>query len=239
MKRLFLALTIALFAAVPARAQMGGAPNTGINASLVKMFGDTKAFTAKGDVRISDGNGKEVSSMPVSWALLDGKLRADMDMSQMKGGSVPPEATAMLKQTGMDKMQLLVNPASKTTLIIYPGLQAYAPVPDEAESGSKVETTDVGKETIDGHPCLKKKMTTTDADGKVQEAFLWSATDLKNFPVKMEMKQKNNTVLIQFSTPSFDKPDAKLFEVPANYTKHASIQGLMQAAMMKMFGGAK
>ena len=30
-----------------------------------------------------------------------------------------------------------------------------------------------------------------------------------------------------------------LFEVPAGYTKHASVQQLMQTAMMKMMGGGK
>ncbi len=242
MKRLFLTLTLTLasLTATSVHAQ-GGPPNTGINASLLRMFGDTKFFSAKGDLRMSDDNGKAISSMPVSWALLDGKLRADMDLSQMQGGAMPPQATAMLKQTGMDKMQLLIMPESKTTLFIYPGLEAYAPVRDNdvATAEEKVETTDVGKEEVDGHPCVKKKMSTTDAKGKVQEAFIWSATDLKNFPIKMEMKQKKNTVLIHFETPSFQKPDAKLFEVPANYTKHDSIQGLMQSAMMKMFGGAK
>lgn len=239
MKQHMLAIALAALTAITARAQMGGAPNTGINATILKMFGDTKAFTAKGEVQMTDESGKMVSAMPVTWALLDGKLRADMDMTQMKGGAMPAEAVGMLKQTGMDKMQVLITPEKKT-LIVYPGLQAYAPAPDvQGQAEGKMETTELGKETVDGHPCVKKKLTMTDADGKTQEALLWSATDLKNFPIKMEMKQQRNTMQIRFDAPSFDKPDAKLFEIPASYTRHESIQGLMQSAMMKMFGGAK
>ena len=50
MKKLFftLALTASL---VSASAQFGGAPNTGINATMLKMFGDTKAFSAKATAR--------------------------------------------------------------------------------------------------------------------------------------------------------------------------------------------
>jgi hypothetical protein len=240
MKRLSLALAVACGFALTTFAQVG-APNTGINASLLRMFGDTKYFSAKGELRVADDTGKEISSMPVGWALLDGKLRAELDLSQMKGPSMPPQAMAMLKQTGMDKMDLIISGQNNTTLMIYPGAQAYAPI-SEKDTGageSKVEVTDLGKETVDGHPCVKKKVTTTDAKGKPQEAFLWAATDLKDFPIKMEMKQKKNTVQIHFEKPSLEKPDAKLFEAPAGYTKYDNIQALMQASMMKMFSAPK
>jgi hypothetical protein len=230
-----------LFAALTFVHAQAGPPNSGINASLLKWFGDTKAFTAKGEVRMTDAGGKEISSMPVTWMLLDGKLRTEMDMGQMKGANMPAEALGMLKQTGMDKMHMLVTPEKKTTLVVYPGLQAYAPVPDETTSAAeaKIETTELAKETVDGHPCVKKKLSTTDAKGKVEEAIVWSATDLKGFPIKLETKQQNTTLHMRFDTPSFDKPDAKLFEPPASYTRHENIQGLMQAAMMKMLGGGK
>ena len=154
---------------------------------------------------------------------------------------MPADAMAMLKETGMDKMQMLITPEKKSTMLIYPGLQAYAalPISDEEMANSKVETTDVGKETVDGHPCIKRKVTTTDEKGKTKEAFVWAATDLKSFPLKMQMQQKKNTIHIHYSAPSLEKPDAALFEVPTGYTKYDSVQGLMQAAMMKMLGGAK
>lgn len=237
MKRFLLALAFAAFAPF-CHAQ--GSPSSGINASLLKFFGNTKAFTAKGDVRVTDDAGKEVSTIPVNWALLNGTLRADMDLSQLKATMASPESSAMIKQMGMDKLQLLMSSASNTTLMIYPGLQAYAPASDKSLTGEeKVETTDLGKEPLDGHPCVKKKLTTTDAKGRVHEALVWTATDLKDFPIQMQTKEKKNTITIKFSAPSLEKPDAKLFEIPANYTRYDSVQALMQAAMMKMFGGAK
>ena len=236
MKRL--ALVLALFVTTAALAQPGG-PSTGINGALLKMFGEITAFSAQGDVSLSDKEGKEVSSIPVNMSMLDGKLRAEMDMSQMKGGGIPADAVGMIKATGMDRLQILVNSNNASTLIIYPGLKAYTTVADEEATPGKVETTEVGKETIDGHACIKQKLTSTDAKGRPQEAFIWAATDLKNFPIKMEMKQKKNTIHIRFRSPSLQKPEGKLFEVPAGYTKYDSIQGLMQAAMMKMFSGGK
>lgn len=233
------AFALAMFLTASAFAQPAGPQ--GINASLLRFFGDVKAFTAHGEVRLTDSQGKEISTLPVTMALLDGKLRTEMDMSQMKGAAMPAEAVAMLKQTGMDRMHMIIAPERKNTAIIYPGLQSYADVPiaEQELSAAKVETTEMGKESIDGHPCVKQKLISTDAKGNKQEALIWAATDLKNFPLQLEMKQAANSINIHFNAPSLEKPDGKLFVLPANYTKYDSLQALMQAAMMKMLGGQK
>jgi hypothetical protein len=237
MKRLLVMLTLAA-CAVSALAQMRS-PTT-INAQMLQMFGDIKAFTANAEARILDKEQKEVSSMPMTMSLRDGKLRSEMDVSQVKGAAIPPEAAAMMKQAGMDKMVTLIRPDKKATLISYPGLQSYAEVPfseDEAAE-EKVESTEVGKEPIDGHPCTKTKFTSTDSKGKTHEAFVWQATDLKKFPLQMQMAQRSQTLIVKFQPPKFEQPDAALFDVPSSYTKYPSVQALMQAAMMKMFSGA-
>jgi len=238
MKRFFLTLTLA--ASIASASAQLGAPQTGINAAMLKLFGDTKAFTAKADARLLDKDQKEVSSMPMTMALRDGKLRAEMDLSEMKNGSIPPEASAMMKQAGMDKMITVVRQDKKTTIISYPGLKSYAEVPfSETEAADeKVEFTDVGKEPIDGHPCVKKKLSSTDSKGRPQEAFVWQATDLKNFPVQIQMAQRRNTLIVKFQPPKLEAPDDALFDTPAGFTKYNSVQDLMQAAMMKMFSGA-
>ncbi|HTD68424.1 MAG TPA: hypothetical protein VK846_18015 [Candidatus Limnocylindria bacterium] len=238
MKRFFLALTLATSLA-SAPAQVGGPP-AGINAAMLKMFGDIKAFTAKADARILDENKKEISALPMSIALRDGKLRSEMDLSEMKGGSIPPEASAMMKQAGMDKMVTIVRSDKKATVVSYPGLKSYAEVPfSETEvADAKIEITDAGKEDIDGHPCVKKKLAFADAKGRPQEAFVWQASDLKGFPLQIQMDQRKNTLILKFQQPKLEAPDASLFEMPAAYAKYNSLQELMQAAMMKMFSGA-
>lgn len=238
MKRFLAALALTGLA-VSANAQMRG-PSPGINPRMLKMFGDIKAFSATAEVRLLDKEQKETAAMPMALALRDGKLRSEMDMSQVKGASIPPEAAAMMKQAGMDKMVTLINPEKKATIISYPGLQSYAEMPfsEEEAAEEKVESSEVGKETIDGHPCVKTKLTSTDAKGKVREAFVWQATDLKKFPVKMEMAQRSQTVVVKFQSPKFETPEAALFELPASHTKYPNVQAMMQAAMMKMFSGA-
>jgi len=105
------------------------------------------------------------------------------------------------------------------------------------ESNYKVEKSKLGAEVIDGHPCEKNKGTVIDGKGARQEAVVWNATDLKSFPVQMQMNQREATVIMHFQDIKLLKPEAKLFETPSGFTKHESMEKLMQAAMAKMLGG--
>jgi len=87
-----------------------------------------------------------------------------------------------MKQMGMDKTVRILRPDKKVEYLIYPGLQAYV---EEAiknadaarpESDYTVETTELGKETVDGHACVKNKVTVTDKEGKKHECTVWNAT---------------------------------------------------------------
>jgi len=240
MKKIFAALTL-LALVFSASAQLGGNNTPGLNAAMVKMFGETKAFSAKAEAHILDKDLKEISILPMNMALREGMLRAEMDLSELKGGQIPPEAAAMLKGSGMDRMVTLVLPEKKMTVIMYPGLQSYAEMASsEEEAGEgKFETTELGSETLEGHVCTKTKFTTTDAKGKKQDAIVWKAKDLKEFPIQMQVAQKKNTMILKFNNPKLEQPEASLFVMPTNYTKYASVQALMQAAMMKMFTGGK
>ena len=128
-----------------------------------------------------------------------------------------------MKQAGWDRLVSVFRPDKKATYIIYPGVQSYQEVAlvkgetEAAEKGLKLEKTALGKETIDGHPCVKNKAIITNGKAPVLEAVTWNATDLKDFPVRIEMKEKGNTARMCFSQVRFVKPDAKQFDVPAGY----------------------
>ena len=53
--------------------------------------------------------------------------------------------------------------------------------------------------------------------GRCLEAVTWNAADLKDFPLQIEMKEKDNTVRMRFTQVRFVKPDAKQFDLPATY----------------------
>ena len=218
------ALPASLLAGQGAVAQMPSASSgTGVNAAFVKLFGSVGAFTARVETRVLDQSQNQLVRMPMEFASLDGKVRLGIDLSQVQSKEFTPSTLASLKQAGMDRFVSVFRPDKKLTYLIYPGVQSYQELvqskgeTEAAEKGLKLEKTGLGKDTLDGHPCLKNKVGVKSAKGPVLEAVTWNATDLKDFPIQIEMKEKDNTVRMHFTDVRFVKPDAKQFEVPAAY----------------------
>jgi hypothetical protein len=218
----------------------GGMP--GMDANLSKFFGDHKSFSSKAEMEMK-GTPQGDTTMTMNFLLLEGKMRMEIDMGQMKSAQIPAEAIAQIKKMGMDKMTVVTRPDKKITWMIYPGLQSYAETAMTSaqiagiESTNKIEKTSLGKETIDGHPCEKNKVVTTDADGKKHEAIVWNATDLQDFPVQMQVSSPQAEVLMKYKDIKLEKPDSKLFEAPSDFKKYATMQEMMQTEMMKRMGG--
>jgi hypothetical protein len=185
--------------------------------------------------------------MTMNIAMLNGKMRSEVDMTQMKSAELPPDAAVSLKKMGMDRVVSIMRPDRKTMYLIYPNLQSYVNMPlpkEEAEAlekEPKMEKTQLGKETIDGHPCTKNKVVVTDDKGEKHEATIWNATDMKDFPVQLQIQEKDAIIVMHYKQVQFVKPDAKQFDPPADYKQYADNLQLMQKAMEKLQGdpGAK
>ena len=222
--RLLAALPFLLPAGHLAFAQVPGTGvPTGVNAAFAKLFGNVNAFTAKLETRLIDPYHAEIVRMPVDFAVLDSKVRLEINLAQMQSTDFSASKLASLKQAGMDRMITVFRPDKKATYVIYPGVQSYQEFPlaigeaEAFEKGLTLEKAVLGKETIDGHPCVKNEVIVKDGKGPVLEAVTWNATDLKDFPLQVQMKQKENTVRMNFTQVRFVKPDAKQFDLPANY----------------------
>ena len=219
-------LLLALLAGCPAFAQVPLAGSgTGINVAFTKLFGAVKAFTAKVETQVIDPYQQQLVRMPMDFAALDSKVRLEINLAQIQSKDFSANDLAKLKQAGLDRLVSVFRPDKKATFVIYPGVQSYqevALVKGEAEAfekGLKLEKNSLGKETIDGHPCVKNKAVVSDGKGPVFEALTWNAADLKDFPLRIEMKEKVNTVRMSFSQVRFVKPEAKQFEIPAGYSR--------------------
>jgi hypothetical protein len=226
-------------------AQIGspGSP-AGMDASLVQLFGDVKAFSAVCDMRMLDASQNEKLSGPMDFALLEEKIRVEVDMSKMKAKEMTPETIAMMKQSGMDRVISIVRPDKKNQTVIYPGMKACVSMPlpkkqaDALDSkNSKMEKTPMGKETIDGHSCIKNKVVIKNEGSKPQEFLVWNASDLKDFPVQIQTSEDDQTVFMLFKQIQFSKPAAATFEVPSDYKKYDDMGSFMQDMMAKMMQG--
>ena len=243
MKKYFLILSLAIFSLeiFPVRAQMGGAPGVPqFGNGMEKLFGDNQTFSATLQMQVNSAGNPMTMSGKMSFD--KGSSRTEMDMADMKGGGFPPAAMTMMKSAGLDRMVTISQSSKKVVYVVYPNAQAYAEMttPDSAtttNADSKVEITELGKETVAGHPCVKNKAVVTEQQGEKHEFTVWNATDLKNFPIKIEMNEQGNAIIMSYSDISFAKPDVNLFNPPTGCTKYDSVQEMMQAVMMKNMGG--
>ena len=219
------ALFVVLLSGSAAVAQMpttGGAP-TAVNAAFVKLFGAAEAFTAKVDTRVLDPYQKETVRLLMDFAACEGKVRIEINVAQMQSKDLPPSTISYLKQAGMDRVISLFRPDKKLTYVLYPGTQSYLSLPlskaeaEALEKGLKLTKSALGKETLDGHACVKNKVVVKNDQGPVLQAVTWNATDLKDFPLQIEMKEKQNTVRMHFTQLRFTKPDPQQFNLPAGY----------------------
>ncbi len=205
-----------------------------MNALLTKLFGDVKAFSSKANVRVLDSNQKEIVGMTLDFALLDQQVRVEVNMATMTNRDMPRGAADQLKKMGMATVTSIIRPDKKMIYVIYPEAKVLMAMPmskadaDSAFSTPKLSKTEAGKETIDGHPCVKNKVVITQDNGQKTEATAWNATDLKDFPVQIQTEDHGNTSFILFREIKFDKPEAKLFDPPAGFTEYSNPMELMQ-----------
>lgn len=241
MRVLILTVITALGFSGATQAQMPGGENPGeMNSAMLRVFGDHKAFQAKADVKVTDANQKEVMNAPMEVALSEGKARFAFDLTQMKGDAMPPAALEMMKSSGMTQIVSVSRPDLKEVFIVYPVKKAMLRMPMSeknakmAVSEPKITKTVLGKETIDGHACVKNQVKMTDADGGVTEATTWNATDLKDFPVQIKATEKGMTSLLRFKDIRLAKPDAALFDVPSGFKEYKNMMEMMQSMMQGM-----
>jgi hypothetical protein len=219
----------------------GGGPRDFGYADMAKIFGKNDAFTATADMSVVDSQRPQPIEIQASYAFLKGNMRVEMDMASMKGTQIPPQAAAQMKQMGMDRMVNIYRSDKMLSYLVYPGQEAYCvmtpPSKQTDQPGAKapkVDITPLGKETVDGHPCVKNKVTFTSDDGSQHDLTAWNATDLNDFPIKTEMQEGHTTITTNFRDVKLSAPAASEFDPPSNYKEYASIQEMMMANMQHM-----
>jgi hypothetical protein len=242
-----LVLLLAIAGTVCSDAQFpGGRPGGGMPQSprglfgrnMKELFGENSAFTANMQIDSKTQNGR--ATVPGKIFFLDGKSRFEMDASKMQRGDMPSGAAEQIKAMGMAEVVSITIPEKKESYLIYPGLKAYAVMPlnDTASTDRKpeVKKTELGKEKVDAHSTTKYNVVIKDDEGKERETLVWNASDLKDFPVKMQVNNESGSPsTITFSDVKLGKPDASLFTPPSDFQRYNDVQTMMRETMMKRF----
>ncbi len=222
---------------------MGG-PVPGVDPLFLKLFSLHQGFSAQTSITVFETGRNDTTTIESSYEFSNGKLRVDLDLGKMKSPDMPAEAASQLEAMGMGQMTTLTRPELGLTYVVYPGLKAYAEMPvvggkttGKPEDTTKFDSTDLGKEDVDGIACAKKKMVFSMEDGKKREMTAWLATGMKDFPLKIQVEENQAIVTILFKNVKLEAPAASRFDAPTGYTAYKNIQQMMQTEMMKKLGG--
>lgn len=242
MKKIIIALALALtplsFVPAVSAAPVGNVQGLQYDAATRKLFGENQNFASEMEItsNSSDGNVTITSRMTAS----DSRCRFEFSVADIKGAQMPPDAAAQMKAMGMDRTVVISTDGGRNVMLVYPGLQSYVTMPVTQAMGAegtvddlKIEMTEIGSETVDGHKCAKNKVTVTDKQGTKHESTVWNAKDLRNFPVMIQTNEGGAATTMRFRNVSFDKPADTLFAPPAGYTQYPNMQTMMQQEMMK------
>jgi len=213
-------------AAPEARAQLSGGAPGGVSASLAKLFGNVSAFTANADARVLDAKNQETMRMRMKFADLDGKLRVELDLTQVHSKEMTPQQLEVMERANLRYIVSIVRPDKNCSYILYPGVRNYSIVPipkSETAALSKdleIQKSPLGRETLDGHTCAKQRVVLKHGDAVVLDAVTWNAEDLKGFPIQIQTKSDGKTSLLRFENIQFSRPEANLFEIPTGYQEN-------------------
>jgi hypothetical protein len=239
-----LALAVLFLLGVSAFGQVpGGAGPAGMSTALTKLFGNVTAFTARGEMQVTDKTRHEIAFWPMDFSLLDKKIRVEIDLTQTRNKDMPAGTAAALKQIGMSQVVSIIRPDKSLVYVIYPDQRVLMtmPLPKEdvdASKGPKVIKTALGKETIDGHPCVKNRVLVSEPGGDTTEATTWDATDLKDLPIQIQTEEKDTVSVVRFKQVQFNPPSAAFFEPPGGFTQYDNPDDLKVGVMKKMLENA-
>lgn len=181
-------------------------------------------------------SGKTVGEMDGRMWGMHRKMRMEMETGGARSTKMSKQQQEMM--SGMGNMVILTDTEAKVGYMLMAGQKTYSELDLSDEHGKQskqdwwgrddFELTDLGGETVDGHPCRKARgawpKTADEAAGSVT---LWLAKDLHDFPVRVQPeKDGDNQLTFTYKDVKLGPVDPSLFKVPADYKKMEGMGGM-------------
>jgi hypothetical protein len=147
-----------------------------------------------------------------------GKLYVSKRRFRSESGTAGGQAALIVDIRLGQAWMLLPPPLGCITRPINDGMRANMPLLLDPAAKEKL----VGSEVVDGHPTRKYELTSS-VGGKPMVRYVWRATDLKGFPIKTTDESGRSTTT--FENVVLRKPDAKLFQPPADCKTAPDLRG--------------
>ena len=211
-------------------------PQFGSDPALKELFKRYPGFMA--EVQVDMTQKGSLLSMFIALEWNKGKSRTEMDLTTLKSADMPAGSIQQMVDLGFSPMVSLSKEDDTDIFVLYPALKAYASQhigkqAQVAKGEAKLATSVLGEEVVDGHPCSKRLVAVLNPPAKPKEFTVWAASDLEEFPVKIEYTEKREPVSIKFTKVRLKMPPADHFNLPEDYTAYKTVQELMQMEISK------
>jgi hypothetical protein len=180
--------------------------------------------------------------MPMNFALTPDRMRQEIDVMGMP---FPLESRTVMQKAHLDKIVVITQTDTKKAYLLFPGLQAYVEYPlsetllDEINLRARqmgIQRTEFAQEMVGTHLCQQVRLIVTETNHPPEIALLRCATDLNQFPIRMDLLTPTDTTKFSFEDVQLKRPDAMLFEVPTNYVAFRDSAAISRYAMGKLKG---
>lgn len=147
----------------------------------------------------------------------------------------PGKARLELEESGQRIVMILDEPAGKAFMLL-PALSLYSEVGVQEFQARAWESLDLldfeklDRETVDGHPATRYRVSWRDPEGREGQGFHWVTDD--GVPIRMDItygspEQPGERVVAELRNLAVGPQDPALFERPAGYMALPSLEGLL------------
>ena len=220
--------------------QNPGIATAGMSPVLALLFKDFEAFSATAEVTLSGPTAAESMTMTMHLHYLNGGMRTELDMSDVRGPTVDESMAYTLKQIGMNRVITILQPDDRQNVVLYPSRKAYVSLPESSDQekararSAQTRKTKQGQEIILGMTCTKSRISFVENPEQDLTVLVWEANRLRNFPVQIEMNQAGGAMTVRYRDVVFEAPAKDQFEIPTGYRKHPGVQSILEEATQEL-----
>ena len=223
--------------AAPAPRGSRSAPNINVDTALAKIMGSVGDFHAQGWLEFWTTNSGQFDfkQFPFTMQMLEGRIRTELDLSQIPNRFEKDGTWSTMRQIGIDKITSVTLPKLTTMKIIFPVQQAYVTQglaqKDAPEHIKLVNHVLVGPERLKDRVYNKYSANLEYLTGNSVPVEIWQdPSGVKNYPAFIKIKQSTSAVSVRFAHLQRGKVPVENFDTPEEYSQYTDMGIFLQGA---------
>lgn len=223
--------------APPAPRQAFRAHDINVDTALAKIMAPVGDFFAQGWLEFwtTNSGAFDFKQFPFTMQVLEGRIRTDLDLSQIPKKLNPDGTWSTMRQIGIDRITSVTLPKLTTVKIVFPSQEAYVTkglaqndVPEHIKMVNRVL---LGPERLKDGVYDKYSANLEYLTGTSIPVEIWQdpgATN--NHPAFIKIKQPASAVSVRFARVQRGKVPVENFDTPEDYSQYSDMGIFLQGA---------